>query len=53
LGLKLVLEHDVIVLALGKILNANSDKPDFQILREILRFHVVVEIRVNIEAISD
>jgi hypothetical protein len=53
LGLKLVLEHDVIVMALGRILNANNDKPDFQILRDILRFPVVVEIRINIDTISD
>ncbi len=48
-----MLEHDVIVVALGRILNANDEKPDFQILRDILRFPVVVEIIINIDTISD
>jgi len=40
-------------MALGQILNKNTEKPDFQILRDLLEFPVVVEIRLNVETLDD
>jgi len=52
-SLKLILEHEVIVLALARIFNHDNERPDFQILRDLVMFTVVVEIRVNIDSIID
>ena len=51
---KLVLNHETIALALSHVINYEKDsKPDFEILRLLLEFEVVVAMDLDLNTITD
>lgn len=52
-NLKVTINHEQIGVILHNILNANSEKPDYEILRLLIEKKVCIELRVDSEAIVD